>query len=162
MKSKPNGGFGPHIFMKYLLMLAIMLGGCQISKPRAKKKLDCIVNLYPELIERDTVTILDTIVTEKKVVVPEYRDSFIIERDTIIETKEVIIEKKGSKYRLIVKTDTLTVRDTIPFKVEVPGKIVKLDPTGKDYVGWVLIGALAAFVFLVLIGLLLAVFLVSR
>lgn len=121
-------------------MLTILLGSCQISKPRAKKKLDCIVNLYPELIERDTVTIHDTIITEKIVKVPEYKDSFIIEHDTLIETKEVIIEKKGTAYKFIVKEKEVKVRDTIYKETKVPGKVIKLEPTIKDIIIFILAG----------------------
>ena len=130
----------PFFIMKYILLLAIMLGGCQISKPRAKKKLDCIVNLYPELIERDTITIHYTIIKEKKVIVPEYRDSFIIEYDTIIETKEIIVEKKGTKYKFIVKEKQIQVRDTIYKETKVPGKVIKLKPTREDIIIYLLAG----------------------
>lgn len=107
-------------------MLAIALGSCQISKPRAKKKLDCIVKLYPELIENDTVIVRDTIIREKKILVPEYRDSFIIEHDTIIETKEVIIEKKGTQYKFITKEKEIILKDTIHHEVAVPGKVITI------------------------------------
>ena len=119
--------------MKYLLLLAIVLGSCQISKPRAKKKLDCIVQLYPELIDRDTVTIHDTTVTERIVKVPEYRDSFIIEHDTLIETREIIVEKTGTKYRFIVKEKEVRVVDTFYSEVKVPGKVVRIvEPYPKE------------------------------
>ena len=131
--------------MKYILLLAIMLGGCQISKPRAKKKLDCIAELYPELIERDTVTIHDTIVTEKIVKVPEYRDSFIIEHDTLIETKEVIIEKIGTKYRFIVKEKEIKVVDTLYKQVKVPGNVIRIvEPYPKEnIIFFIMIGFIA-------------------
>ena len=113
----------------------MIISSCQISKPRAKKKLTRIVTLYPDLIEKDTVTVLDTIVSEKKVMVPKYQDSFIIEHDTIIETKEVIIEKKGNGFKFIVKEKEIIVRDTIIRKIQIPGKILKV----KE-VNWLFIG----------------------
>lgn len=117
-----------------------MLGGCQISKPRAQKRLERIIELYPELVERDTVVVHDTIITEKKIVVPEYRDSFVIEHDTIIETKEVIIEKIGPNYKFLVKKKEIEIRDTIFKETKVPGKVIKLEPTPRDIIIYLLSG----------------------
>jgi hypothetical protein len=126
--------------MKYILLLAMMLGSCQISKPRAKKKLDCIVNLYPELIEYDTVTVRDTIITEKKIIIPEYRDSFIIQHDTTFETKEIIVEKRGTKYKFTVKEKQIQVHDTIYKETKVAGKVVYTKPSYENIVIFVLVG----------------------
>lgn len=140
VKSNTWGTSVPFFIMKYILLLAIMLGSCQISKPRAKKKLDCIVNLYPELIEHDTVTVTDTIITEKKIIIPEYRDSFIIQHDTTFETKEIIVEKRGTKYKFTVKEKEIQVHDTIYKETKVAGKVVHLKPTYENVVIFVLVG----------------------
>jgi hypothetical protein len=86
-----------------------------------------LIRKYPHLVETDTVIVKDTIIKETKVPVPEYRDSFIIEHDTIIETKKLIIERKGNFFGITVKPDTLTFRDTIPYEVKVPGRIAYID-----------------------------------
>lgn len=113
-------------FVGYLVaILLAVLSGCQMTYPRAKKKFDKLVTLYPELITKDTFIIRDTIISLKKVVVPEYRDSFIIKRDTIIETKRLIIEKKGDKFDVTVKPDTIELKDTLYLSVPVPGVIIK-------------------------------------
>jgi hypothetical protein len=56
--------------------------------------------------------------------VPEYKDSFIIEHDTFFETKKLIIKKKGKHFGVTVKPDTITFRDTIPYQVKVPGRVI--------------------------------------
>lgn len=124
-----------NIIFKFLsLVLVFSLVACNPSYEQAKKKHQRLIELYPELIERDTVTITDTIVTEKEVIVPEYRDSFVIQYDTIIETKKVIIEKRGNSFGIIVKPDTLTLTDTITHTVTVPGKIVTVTEINWMYV----------------------------
>ena len=86
-----------------------------------------MVKKHPELVEIDTVIVTDTIIREVKVQVPEYRDSFIFKNDTTYETKEVIVYKKGDKIFLNVKAKEIIVRDTVPFEVKVPGKVVKVN-----------------------------------
>lgn len=107
--------------MKNLFIIAMCITVISCGTP--KKRYDRLVNKYPYLVETDTVIVKDTIIKEVKVPVPEYKDSFIIEHDTIIETKKLIIEKKGNFFGVTVKPDTITYRDTIPYEVKVPGRI---------------------------------------
>jgi len=107
--------------MKNLFIIAMTIMVISCGTP--KKRYDRFIRKYPYLVEIDTVIVKDTIIKEVKVPVPEYRDSFIIEHDTIIETKKLIIEKKGNFFGVTVKPDTITYRDTIPYEVKVPGKV---------------------------------------
>jgi hypothetical protein len=105
-----------------MILAAIFMGSCRTPQ----WKHDRLVHLYgDELCSIDTIVIKDTIIKTVKVPVPEYRDSFIFKTDTLYETKKVIIYKKGDKIFLNVKPDTLTIRDTIPFEVKVPGQVIE-------------------------------------
>lgn len=113
-------------FIGYLIaILLAVLSSCQTTYPRAKKKFDKLVKMYPELLTKDTIIIKDTIIYLKKVVVPEYRDSFIIKRDTVINTKKLFIEKKGDRFNVVVKPDTLELRDTVYLSIPVVGPVIK-------------------------------------
>ena len=94
------------------------LAGCRTPQQRH----DILVLKYGDLCTVDTVLVKDTIIKITKVPVPEVRDSFIIDKDTIIETKTFYIEKKGKKFDVRAKRDTVNFRDTIPYEVKVPGK----------------------------------------
>lgn len=107
--------------MKYISLLAVLIVSCATPK----QKYDRLVAEYPDLVDTDTVTITDTIVETFEVPVPQFEDSFVILHDTIIETEKLIIKKKGKHFGVTVKPDTITYRDTIPYKVQVPGRIVK-------------------------------------
>jgi hypothetical protein len=78
---------------------------------------------YPDLIETDTVIIKDTLIKTYEVPVKEFSDSFIIQHDTIIETKQLIITRKGNSFGVKVKPDTIIFRDTISYQVKVPGRV---------------------------------------
>lgn len=110
---------------KAILFIVIMI--TLISCRTPKQRYDKLIRKYPHLVETDTVIVKDTIIKETKVPVPEYRDSFIIEHDTIIETKKLIIERKGNFFGVTVKPDTITFRDTIPYEVKVPGRVAYID-----------------------------------
>jgi len=117
--------------MKHLLFIATCIALISCGSP--KKRYDKLIRKYPYLVETDTVIIRDTIIKELKVPVPEYRDSFIIECDTFIETKKVIVYKKGNLFGVTVKPDTITYRDTIPYEVKVPGRIAYIDKVNWWY-----------------------------
>lgn len=119
-----------------------------ISCGSPKKRYDRLIRKYPYLVETDTVIVKDTIIKETKVPVPEYKDSFIIQHDTIIETEKLIITRKGDFFGITVKPDTITYRDTIPYEVKVAGKIVN-----KEIINWWYIAG--AFI----IGMVLALYL---
>lgn len=119
-----------------------------ISCGSPKKRYDRLIRKYPYLSLTDTVIVKDTIIKETKVPVPEYKDSFIIQHDTIIETEKLIITRKGDFFGITVKPDTITYRDTIPYEVKVAGKIVN-----KEIINWWYIAG--AFI----IGMVLALYL---
>jgi hypothetical protein len=99
-----------------------------------KQKYDRLIRKYPHLVETDTVIIKDTLIKETKVLVPEYKDSFIILCDTFIETQKLIIYKKGDVFGITVKPDTLTFHDTIAYEVKVPGRIAYIEKINWWYV----------------------------
>jgi hypothetical protein len=111
--------------MKHLLIIATCITLFSCGSP--KKRYDRLIRKYPHLVETDTVIVKDTIIREVKVPVPEYKDSFIITHDTVIETEKLIIERRGDFFGITVKPDTLTFRDTIPYEVKVPGRIAYID-----------------------------------
>jgi hypothetical protein len=111
--------------MKKLIIIAVIFTSCFTPKQRY----DRLVTKYPDLIETDTVTIKDTLIEIDTIMTKEFSDSFIIEHDTFFETKKLIIKKKGKHFGITVKPDTITFRDTIPYEVKVPGKIVKIKET---------------------------------
>jgi hypothetical protein len=114
-------------------ILMAMLAGCS-AEARYKR----LVKKHPHLVEIDTVIVHDTIIKEIKVRVPEYRDSFIFKHDTTYETKEVIVYKKGDKIYLRVKPKEIIVRDTVPFEVKVPGKVVTIEKI-KWNICWIIL-----------------------
>lgn len=113
------------------LVLLILLTSCS-AQDRYKR----LVKKHPEFIQTDTVTVTDTIIRDVKVRVPEYKDSFIFKHDTAYETKEVIITKKGDRVWLSVKPKEIIVKDTVPFEVKVPGKVVTIEKTNYNYI-WI-------------------------
>ena len=117
-----------------------------ISSCSPKHRYDRLIRKYPYLVERDTVIVRDTLIKETRVPVPEYKDSFIIECDTFIETKQLIITRKGDFFGVTVKPDTITYRDTIPYEVKVAGRVIT-----KEFINWWYITA--AFVFGILLTL---------
>jgi len=96
--------------MKQLLVLMLLFVSCSPQKRIAR-----ILKKHPELISvidvdtifRDTIIELDTFITK------EYKDSFIISSDTVIETHRVVIERIKDKFNVIIKTDTFIGLDTI-------------------------------------------------
>ena len=122
--------------MKKSLIVTLITVMCIaiISCGTPKKKYDRLIRKYPYLIETDTVIVKDTIIKETKVPVPEYKDSFIISHDTIIETEKLIIERRGDFFGVTIKPDTITFRDTIPYEVKVAGKV----HTKKVFIWWYL------------------------
>lgn len=104
--------------MKYLLIVLILVS-CG-----PQKRYNRLIRKYPHLVETDTVVIRDTIIKEKKVVIPEYKDSFIITHDTIIETEKVIVQKIKDVFHFTVKQDTIRFVDTTYIEVKVPGKVI--------------------------------------
>jgi len=107
--------------MKNLFVIVTCIAIISCGSP--KKRYDRLIRKYPQLVETDTVIVRDTIIKETRVPVPEYRDSFIVTHDTVIETEKLIIVRKGDFFGVTVKPDTITFRDTIPYEVKVAGKV---------------------------------------
>ena len=122
-------------FSRFFILLStlLILVSCD-----ARKRFDRIVKKHPEFIERDTTWFRDTFYIEKKIIVPEYRDSFIIDRDTVIETKRFIVTKYKDKFKVIYKADTLLYRDTVKLNVPVPGKVVYVSKTNWSLL-WIIL-----------------------
>jgi hypothetical protein len=99
-----------------------------------QKRYDRLVERHPWLVETDTVVVKDTITTEKEILVPEYKDSFILQHDTIIETEKVIIKKYKDVFHVTVKQDTISFRDTIYREVKVAGKTLNIKETNWLYI----------------------------
>tara|TARA_R110002126_G_scaffold291068_1_gene450275 strand:- start:74 stop:478 length:405 start_codon:yes stop_codon:yes gene_type:complete len=119
--------------MKNLFVIVTCIAIISCGSP--KKRYDRLIRKYPQLVETDTVIVRDTIIREVKVPVPEYKDSFIITHDTIIETEKLIIERRGDFFGVTIKPDTITFRDTIPYEVKVPGRVY----TEKSINWWLLV-----------------------
>lgn len=132
-------------FLKYfgLTILLAMLFSCS-----PQKRYQRLIRNHPELIEMDTIWWKDTFFLEKKIFVPEYRDSFVIQRDTLIETKRFIITKYKDKFKVVYKADTLTYKDTIMVEKPVAGKVIYVSKTNWNYIWIFLMVGLAAGVLL--------------
>ena len=120
------------------LILTILLASCS-----PQKRYDRLTKKYPELVERDTVEVHDTMIYERQIPVPEYRDSFIIKNDTVIETEKLIITKIKDQFHVVVKADTINLKDTIVRTVKVPGKVIREKTTNW---WWVIIAAFLTFI----------------
>ena len=119
-----------------------------ISCGSPKKRYDRLIRKYPYLVETDTVIVKDTIIKETRVPVPEYKDSFIVTHDTVIETEKLIITRRGDFFGVTVKPDTITYRDTIPYEVKVAGKIVNREVINWWYIAMSFIGGLLIALYL--------------
>lgn len=117
MKNKPQYTL-VFIYILAIITLAIVLTSCS-----PQRRYDRLVEKHPELVETDTVEVHDTTIYERQVPVPEYRDSFIIKNDTVIETERLIITKIKDQFHVVVKEDTINIRDTIVKTVKVAGKV---------------------------------------
>jgi hypothetical protein len=132
--------------MKNLLFIAMCITVISCGSP--KQRYDKLIRKYPYLYETDTVIVKDTIIKEIKVPITEYKDSFIIQCDTFIETKKLIVYKKGNLFGVTVKPDTITFRDTVAYEVKVAGRVIT-----KEFINWWYIAG--AFLF----GMILALYL---
>lgn len=122
------------------IILLILIGGfiftAFLASCSAHDRYKRLVKKHPEFVQIDTVKVTDTIIKEVKFRVPEYKDSFIFKHDTTYETKEVLIYKKGDRVWLRVKPKEIIVKDTVPFEVKVPGKLVTIEKTNFNYI-WI-------------------------
>lgn len=135
MKNKPQYTL-VLIYILAIITLAIVLTSCS-----PQRRYNRLVKKHPELVETDTVEVHDTTIYERQVPVPEYRDSFIIKNDTVIETEKMIITKIKDQFHIVVKEDTINVRDTITKVVKVAGKVYTKKETNWL---WVIIASCAS------------------
>ena len=134
--------------MRFLKLFGLTMVVAMLFSCSPQKRYQRLIKNHPELIEMDTIWWRDTFYTEKKIFVPEYRDSFVIQRDTLIETKRFIITKFKDKFKVVYKADTLTYKDTIMVEKPVAGKIVYVSKTNWNYIWIFLILGLAVGVLL--------------
>lgn len=125
------------IYIVAILTLAIAFTSCSPQK-RYKR----LVEKHPELVEVDTVEVHDTMIYEKRIPVPEYRDSFVIKNDTVIETEKLIITKIKDQFHVVVKADTINLKDTITRTVKVAGRVYTKKETNWLWVIIAIIGGL--------------------
>ena len=125
------------IYILAIITLAILFTSCS-----PQRRYDRLVDKHPELVETDTVEVHDTTIYERQVPVPEYRDSFIIQNDTVIETERLIITKIKDQFHVVVKEDTINIRDTIVKTVKVAGKVYTKKETNWLWVIIAIIGGL--------------------
>lgn len=114
--------------MRYILIFLLVIS-CT-----PQQRYERLVKKHPWLVVRDTVVVRDTIIKEKKVIVPEYKDSFIITHDTIIETEKIIIQRYKDVTHVTIKQDTIKFIDTAYVEVRVPGKIIRTEETNWIHV----------------------------
>jgi hypothetical protein len=132
--------------MKQIIFIAMCITVISCGTP--KSRYDRLIRKYPYLVETDTVIVKDTIIKETRVPVPEYKDSFIVTHDTVIETEKLIITRRGDFFGVTVKPDTITYRDTIPYEVKVAGKIVNKEVINWWYIAMSFIGGLLIALYL--------------
>jgi hypothetical protein len=131
----------------YLIAIAICICTVLFScSPQARY--NRFIKKHPELVLTDTIWLCDTFVIQKKILVPEYKDSFIIQKDTIIETKRFVITKYQDKFKVVYKADTILYRDTVKINIPVAGRIIKESKTNWNYT-WIalIMGLIIGLVF---------------
>jgi hypothetical protein len=133
------------LFVCFLYIILALFVSCG-----PQERYNRLTQKHPWLIQRDTVTVHDTIIKEKKVIVPEYKDSFILTHDTIIETEKIIIQRYKDVTHVTVKQDTIKFVDTAYVEIKVPGKIIH-----TKEINWL-------YILLSFVGGIIAVLLISR
>lgn len=138
--------------MKYLLILrGFALISMFLCSCTPQKRMQRLLKKHPELVtvvDVDTL-IRDTIIEKDTFISKEYKDSFIMATDTVIETHRVIVERINNKFNVIVKPDTIIALDTIFYtkEVKVKGKVVTVYKIPKWM--WYLIAFLVGVIFFV-------------
>jgi hypothetical protein len=132
--------------MKKLYYLLSIVAIFALLSCGAQKRHDSLIRKYGKLCVVDTVTVTDTIIKTRVIRVPEYKDSFIFKHDTMYETKEVYIYRKGDVIYLKTKPKEITVRDTIPIEVKVPAQVIPCDEEKESWWWKIIISAFIGFV----------------
>lgn len=138
-----------------ILLLCLLIVGCS-----PQQRMNRLLRKHPHLAStrittyRDTLYVTDTIIRYIKVPVPGFTDSFNIKSDTVIETKEVVVTKRDTVFKIKVKPqyifvhDTFVEKDTFPVEIKVPAETITIyrdPPWGK------LIAAFCFFILAVLV-----------
>lgn len=120
-----------------LILASLILSSCDIQKQRtrqvkrAERKVFKLVTKYPELKQKDTLTIRDSFTIPK------------IEHDTVVQLKDqdtLFIDKERLKIRIIRRNDTFQITgkcDTVFVDriVEVPVETIQIN-TGEVKLSW--------------------------
>ncbi len=101
------------------ILIAFLFVSCVVPKnySRAKEKVDRIINKFPEILQNDTIVVIDTIfvpeVTIDTLTLLEENDTIFIERERI---KIRIIRLPGDTIQIYAecKTDTIIKTITVP------------------------------------------------
>jgi hypothetical protein len=119
--------------MRNLLILLVITS---LSACSSYKQFQRIAEKHPEVLDSfikvKYITTVDTLVDLDTFVQTEYKDSFILDRDTTIVTERVVITKRGPKIYVTLPADTVVMRDTIRIFPKQP--IVEYKPTKSYYV----------------------------
>lgn len=102
------------------ILIALAISSCD-----SQKRCNRFLRNHPKCVTLDTIVYRDTFVKEIRIPVPEYRDSFIIKNDTMIETKKIVIVKFKDKFTVRIKPDTFIYRDTTRIEVKTAGRVVE-------------------------------------
>jgi hypothetical protein len=106
------------LFRFYLILFLI----CSCSP---KAKFNRLIKKYPELISSNIVLIKDTLIKKDTLILLQRIDSFIIKKDTIINTKNFYIEKNNEVLKIITKKDTVYFIDTFFYEKKIPVPFIK-------------------------------------
>lgn len=108
--------------MKYKILVLLFLCSCSASK-----RFDRLISRHPGLIRTQLIYLRDTIIKKDTLIMFERKDSFIINRDTIINTKNFYIEKTNNILKIITKQDTVFFTDTIFYEKKISAPIITKD-----------------------------------
>lgn len=108
--------------MKYKILILLFLCSCSASK-----RFDRLISRHPGLIGTQLIYLKDTIIKKDTLILLERVDSFIINRDTVINTKKFYIEKTNDIFKIITKQDTVFFTDTIFYEKKISAPIITKD-----------------------------------
>ena len=124
--------------MKYLIPILILLSSCYTKKQAIRN-----------FCSQKTVGIDTVLIYEKEIIPGKDSISVQILTDTIIKEGNFEIRYLKGDLKVIYTPDTIFVRDSIPFKVEVPVNCPERDKNKLPlmvFVGILLLGLIAFFI----------------
>ncbi len=122
------------IFTAVFAAIILLITACS-----PQKRFNRLIAKHPGLVDTVTYVNRDTILEKDTVIIPEYRDSFTIDRDTVIVTERVVITKQGTSFGLQIKSDTLILRDTIYYSKPVKGKVIYQQQPLNTWMGVIIV-----------------------